>query len=80
MSTPRPECPACRITMQEGYIIDVGHNGRQTVTHWGEGRPEKSMMSGLKTKGHRLLETVTFRCPRCGWLIWFAPDPISSPA
>ena len=78
MSTPRPDCPACRITMQEGFVIDVGHNSRQQVTRWSEGRPEKHFMGGLKTKNRTLLDTVTFRCPKCGWLIWFAPDAPSA--
>jgi hypothetical protein len=77
MSTHRPECPACRITMQEGFVIDVGDK-RLHVTKWCEGHPEKSLMSGIKTKKRRQLETMTFRCPKCGWLIWFAPDAPST--
>jgi hypothetical protein len=75
MSTPTPECPACRERMQEGFVPDVGERGRYHRSHWTEGRPEKSLLRGLKTKGRRQLDTVTFRCPKCGWLIWFAPEP-----
>jgi len=78
MNTPRPECPACRITMQEGFIIDVGHGGQQHVPKWAEGAPVKATLGGLKIKGRTQLQTVTFRCPRCGWLIWFAPDAPST--
>ena len=78
MNTPRPECPACRVPMQEGVVVDVGHNSAKAITQWAEGRPDKGLMGGLKTKGHKLLDTVTFRCPRCGWLIWFAPDAHST--
>jgi hypothetical protein len=74
MTTPIPQCPACRMPMQEGFVLDVGHNGRILATRWTEGVPEKGFLQGLKVKGRRQLDTVTFRCPKCGWLIWFAPD------
>ena len=74
MNTPVPECPACRVQMQEGFVPDVGQNDRFRRTRWTEGRPEKTLFGGLKVKGRRQLDTVTFRCPRCGWLIWFAPE------
>jgi len=74
MTTPTPECPACRVRMQEGFVPDIGHNGRILASTWTEGPIEKSLLSGLHTKGRRQLATVTFRCPKCGWLIWFAPD------
>ncbi len=73
--TPTPDCPACHVRMQDGFVLDVAQNGRPSITHWVEGAPEKSFIHGLKTSGRRKLDTVTFRCPRCGWLIWFAPDP-----
>lgn len=79
MSMSAPDCPACRITMQEGFILDLGHHSQPHVTKWAEGRAEKGFL-GLKTKHHRQLETVTFRCPKCGWLIWFAPEPSSTSA
>ncbi|PYT07619.1 MAG: hypothetical protein DMF49_07595 [Acidobacteria bacterium] len=60
--------------MQEGFVPDVGQNDRFRRTRWTEGRPEKTLFGGLKVKGRRQLDTVTFRCPRCGWLIWFAPE------
>jgi len=73
MNTPTPECPACRITMQEGYAVDLTHHSQAQVTKWAEGRPEKAFLGGIKTAGIQL-ETVVFRCPKCGWLIWFAPN------
>lgn len=74
MTTPVPECPACRVRMQDGVVFDAGDHNRLMRTYWTEGRPEKSLLQGYKAKGHRHLETVTFRCPSCGWLIWFAPE------
>ena len=75
MTSPRPECPSCRVAMQEGHVPDVGHNGRLLRTKWTEGPPEKSLLRGLATAGRLSVDTLTFRCPKCGWLIWFAPDP-----
>ena len=78
MTTPTPECPACRVRMQEGFVPDSAERGRILRTRWMEGLPEKSFLSGLRVKGRRQLETVTFRCPKCGWLIWFAPEASDS--
>jgi hypothetical protein len=58
--------------MEPGFVLDVGHN-QNFPTRWAEGTPEKSFFKSLKVKG-RKLDTVTFRCPKCGWLIWFAPE------
>lgn len=60
--------------MQEGFVLDIGQNSRLHRTRWTEGQPEKSLLRGVQTKGRRQLDTVTFRCPKCGWLIWFAPE------
>lgn len=75
MTTPHPECPACRVRMQEGFVPDTTEHGQLVRVRWAEGLPpEKTLLRGLRVKGRRLLDTVTFRCPKCGWLIWFAPD------
>jgi len=74
MSTPAPECPACRERMQEGYVPDAGDHGSFRRTRWVEGQPRKGLFHRLKVTGKRQLDTVTFRCPKCGWLIWFAPE------
>ena len=68
MMTPGPECPACRVRMQEGYVVDVGHNGQILPSRWTEGSPEKGLFGALKVKGRRQLDAVTFRCPKCGWM------------
>ena len=78
MITAAPECPACRVRMQEGFVPDVGDRGRLHRTRWAEGQPEKGFLHGLNVKGRRQLDTVTFRCPKCGWLVWFAPEPQGS--
>ena len=79
MKMPTPDCPACRVPMQEGFVPDVAHNGRNLVTRWTEGPAKKSLLRGVDVRAARQLETVTFRCPKCGWLIWFAPDAAEAP-
>ena len=78
MTTPIPECPACRERMEPGFLVDFAHNSRAGRAKWVEGAPEKSFLEGVRVKHRRQLDTVTFRCPRCGWLIWFAPEPPAS--
>jgi len=73
MTTPVPECPACRERMEAGFVLDHGDHNQLGRAKWTEGSPDKGVFGGLKVKGRRQLDTVTFRCPRCGWLIWFAP-------
>jgi hypothetical protein len=73
-TTPLPECPTCRERMEPGFFADTLHHDRVGRARWVAGTPEKSFFDGLKIKGHRQLDTVTYRCPRCGWLISFAPD------
>ncbi len=75
MSTPAPDCPACRVRMEQGFVPDQADHGRLRLLRWAKGQPEKGFLQGLKVKGRRQLDTVTFRCPKCGWLIWFAPEP-----
>ena len=75
MSVVVPDCPACRVRMEEGHVLDQTDTGRLSRTRWTEGPPEKSVLAGHRVKGKRQYATVTWRCPRCGWLVWFAPDP-----
>lgn len=74
MNVPNPDCPSCRVRMEEGFVADRGDNNRAHRVVWTEGRPEKSLLQGVKVKGRRSIETMCLRCPRCGWLIWFAPE------
>ena len=69
-----PECPACRQRMEEGFVGDAGHHGVLLKMMWREGRAKEKALSGLETKGRRAHQLVAYRCARCGWVIWFAPD------
>ena len=60
--------------MEEGHVIDHGESSRLYPASWIEGPAEKGGMYGYRIKGKRRIEASVFRCPRCGWLIWFAPE------
>lgn len=69
---PQHECPACRVTMTDGFIIDRAHHGTPSQQEWVEGEPVKSFWVGLKLKGREKIAVRTYRCPRCGLLQSFA--------
>ncbi|HET6487694.1 MAG TPA: hypothetical protein VFH83_14800 [Spirochaetia bacterium] len=73
MTTTTPECPVCRVRMEEGHVLDAGNSNHLLRVSWTEGQPEKGLM-GYRVKGRRRLPTITWRCPRCGWLLWFARE------
>ena len=68
------DCPVCRVRMEKGHVLDHADSNRLQRVTWVEGEPEKGGLQGHRTKGKRQLATVTMRCPRCGWLLWFAPE------
>jgi hypothetical protein len=74
MSMTAPECPVCRVRMEEGHVLDWRDGSKQQRVTWIEGPPEKGVF-GFRTKGKRQIPVVTWRCPGCGWLLWFAPKP-----
>ncbi len=73
MNVPVPECPACRVKMEEGYVLENTNSNQWKRIAWMEGEPQKGLLGGYRIKGVRSIPTVTYRCPSCGWLIWFAP-------
>lgn len=75
MNGPAPECPVCRVRMEEGHVLSRDNSGRLQRVNWTEGAPEKGGIYGFRVKGKRKYATESWRCPRCGWLLWFAPEP-----
>ena len=57
--------------MEPGFVLDEAH-GRFTVAKWIAGEPEKSIWTGLKTRGKDKLDVATYRCRRCGYLESYA--------
>jgi hypothetical protein len=79
MTPTIPECPACRVKMDEGGVFATTQHGPRRLA-WTEGRPEKGRFTGTYAlKGLKTLPLVSFRCPRCGWVIWFAPEITDGP-
>lgn len=68
-----PECPVCRIAMDAGHVLVSTQNGWVNAS-WVEGEAEKTLFYGFKVKGKKKLDMISYRCPKCGWLVWFAPD------
>lgn len=67
-------CPKCRGKMQQGYIKDEGY----AIVHsskWVSGPPEKSFWTGVKTRGKKQVEVLTYRCASCGYLESYAQTP-----
>lgn len=65
-------CPHCSIGLSEGYVLDRTRNGR-LVSQWVEGRPERSFWTGLKLGNRGVYPISAYRCPRCGYLAFYAP-------
>ena len=57
--------------MERGYILDEAY-GKRIVAQWVSGEPEKSIWTGLKTRGKDKLDVATYRCRRCGYLESYA--------
>jgi hypothetical protein len=71
MPSSDPQCPACRVSMEVGYVLDHTRN-RQLPAEWVEGAPERSWLSGVSVKDRDRYEIESWRCPRCGALQEFA--------
>ena len=78
MTGPAPECPACRVRMEEGHVLVKDNSGRLSQPRWFEGEPEKGGIYGFRVKGKRAFPLVSWRCPRCAWVLWFSPEPEGS--
>ena len=65
-------CARCGGPMSEGFLLD--QTQAYTVTRWVEGAPVKSLWTGIKLKGKRVLPVLAFRCERCGAVDLRAPS------
>ncbi len=78
MPTTVPHCPACHERMEEGGVFEANQHVTNPLA-WVEGRPEKRRFRGYSLKGLRKIDLVAYRCPRCGWVVWFAPAESAAP-
>ena len=74
MREERLTCPRCRGDMGDGFLLESGDYNWPSVTRWVEGAPEAKRWTGLNLKDRRVLPVRTFRCERCGYLEFYAPD------
>ncbi len=72
MTQPTPKCPSCDVAMNEGFMIDPSH-GANLQAAWVEGPPKKNVIGAVKMMDKKLVSIVSYRCPKCGWLVNFAP-------
>jgi hypothetical protein len=66
-----PRCPKCNSPMEEGFFVDHTYGG-VNAPEWAEGKPERSIWTGVKMRGREKLPITTYRCERCGFLESYA--------
>lgn len=71
MNAENLTCPKCNGKMVRGFIPDLSFP-QTAVTHWVEGAPGKSLISGTKVPADKSTPTATFRCAGCGYLESYA--------
>lgn len=71
---PSQSCPKCAGAMEPGFIIDKGMPGGSTsAPEWADGKPDRSIWTGLNLRGHERHPVTTYRCASCGYLESYAP-------
>ena len=72
-----PNCPDCKMSMEEGYALELGHYNAPAVSCWYPGLP-KWVSGFLGTRldylPGRRLAIESFRCPQCGLLREYARE------
>jgi hypothetical protein len=77
MSIETPSCTQCRVPMERGFRLDLGHRSFARAAKWVEGDPVASMWTGLKLRNSTVRQVVSYRCPQCGVLVDFARNRTS---
>lgn len=70
---PASTCPKCAGAMVEGFELDESHGWRRPAG-WVEGKPQRSVWTGVSLRGRRQLPIRSFRCRRCGFLESYATE------
>jgi hypothetical protein len=78
MAEGKKKCPDCGGEMVEGFILDLTYGG-QMVPRWLKGRPEKSVWTGVKSRGKECRSVETYRCNECGLLRSYATTEVTPP-
>jgi len=70
---PQPsQCPKCGGSMAEGHVMGRTSSSIPALGSWVEGKPERSIWTGLKYKGKSRMDLAAFRCTRCGFVETYA--------
>jgi hypothetical protein len=64
-------CSKCGKNMDEGFVLDSGLAGN-LQSAWAEGKPRRSMWTGIKLAKDAFHSITTFRCQGCGYLESYA--------
>jgi hypothetical protein len=57
--------------MESGFVVDHTYGG-VAAPQWAEGEVKRSIWTGVKMAGKKLLPVETSRCMRCGYLESYA--------
>lgn len=76
--TVEVNCPKCKSSMHEGFVIDRGDYHIKMESVWVEGKPEASFWSGLKTKDRAMFTVRAYRCPNCDYLEFYTAEKTSN--
>jgi hypothetical protein len=62
-----PTCPKCSTKLDEGFILDDTYGGK-VQSEWAEGKPLRSIWTGVKVAKDARHPVTTYRCESCGFL------------
>ena len=68
------KCPKCNELMHEGFLLDRGAENFTFQSTWVAGKAEESFWLGLKIKDKQKINVKVFRCPKCSFLEFYAPE------
>lgn len=65
------DCIRCHTRMEIGFSADATYGG-YLQQNWYPGTPQKSFWTGLKLKRRQKVPMTALRCPKCGYLEFYA--------
>jgi hypothetical protein len=67
-------CSECGGKMERGFVVDTAGDIGMLLdaAYWVEGRPEKSIWTGLKVMKKEKHYITAYRCETCGFLKFYA--------
>ena len=69
------KCSQCDGEMIVGFIFDRTGYGK-TQQAWAKGKPENSVMGGLKNSDREMYHVQAFRCVKCNYLKFYTTERI----